>query len=546
MQKSFKIFLTMTEITNPTVNKTSLIKKLLVWLLSILAIACLVAGITIPIVILKNKEQVPGSDVVNSATSVIDNSNYDYLNKNSVSLLLTSNPNYNYLNLLDAELQNYFGQNYDVPAGPSSIASIDCGTSWIVDYSTDPVQNLATYYLATNIHVINLSYTLTYNLQPKVNGNLFENVQPIKLTLSVPVNPTTASSFSAYITQPLGKKTPEYPNGYSVISNVPQAWNQQWFQIPNINLNTLNETIIPLGATNNSQVVPASTPYYGTYTISGGINGTGYLTQNGYVPKNQAKVETNVQGQDFGLVKMQVRLGQSLAPNSWFRYVWPYGWVASSYASKDTNIKIIFNHLNQMFNINPTDKVTIDSSYIAKLNYLISQLENKQLTKQELNQFFMFGNVKNLGSTKNLYVAGYPGGTGSQGLSNVYFNAGYADVSDVQQVSDVLNRNTLDYYYQGNLHLEDYNKSNNYFLPGVNLYPGSSGSMVINDNNQIVGIYWGAIRATNSVGLFTPFFVTGFKNNLLYKLLEYQSLHDPNSQLVHLFTLLNQWYVTNK
>lgn len=533
----------MSEVTNPTPKK-NLIKRIFIWLLSILAAACLVAGITVPVLVLiKNKDRIPGTDVSNSATSDISNNNYDYLNKNSVSLLFSATPNSDFVTKVAQAVTQHFSATYSVlPKG--SIANIDCGTSWIVDYSTNPNANLVTYYLATNIHVVNLSYSLTFKLLPKATSNLFENVQPSNLTLSFPINPQTTSQFSAYICQPLGKKTPDYPNGLPIVSNNPQVWNQQWFQIPNINLNTLNEDIIPLGAINPSNnEITASTGYLGSYSIVGGINGSGYLTQNGYVPESNADVNTttNGHGQDFALVKMILKTNQVIGPNSALRFVWPYGWV-STVDDKNNPLSIMFKQMNQMFSIKPTNQISIQSSYLQKLNYLIQQLENKTLTKQEFNQYFMFGNVKQLTNTKNLYVAGYPGNdVNANGMSIVYFNAGQTVANTISQVNNNLSRKNLEYYYQGKIYLEQYWKNNNYLLPGVNLFPGSSGSMVVNDNNQIIGIYWGAIKNGGSVGLFTPFYVSGNKNNLLYILLQYQSRNDPNSQLVHLFKLLANW-----
>ena len=42
--------------------------------------------------------------------------------------------------------------------------------------------------------------------------------------------------------------------------------------------------------------------------------------------------------------------------------------------------------------------------------------------------------------------------------------------------------------------------------------PGSSGSMVLNNENKIVGIYWGATTSLE-YGLFIPF---EYNNNLLF------------------------------
>ena len=74
-------------------------------------------------------------------------------------------------------------------------------------------------------------------------------------------------------------------------------------------------------------------------------------------------------------------------------------------------------------------------------------------------------------------------------------------------------------------------------MPNVNLMPGSSGSMVIDNDYRLVGIYWGIIYSVggDTSGVANTLFAKNNPNSLVAKYLNYIKNIDKNSQLLKLF-----------
>ncbi|WP_353289543.1 DUF31 family putative serine protease [Ureaplasma ceti] len=525
--------------------------------------------------------------VPNVATDKITNPVQEYANANSVSLLLSAKLNAQYYQNfclhMDNNLRDYLNSmnlsltppHYYISEYPSDniqLYEADTGTAWLVDYQThtDSLRNLVTYYLATNIHVVNLTVTVKYPLFENYisHGVIGERPSGKTLSLQLPVNKDTVKSFTAYISNPLGERTStntKLPISTTQIlssyANDLMLPSEYWFELPNVNVTNKADKIVPLGIYNYNGTPPQfnKAPFkYANFSITSGaeVIRQGYINQN-YQLETQTHAEYNAdtRGEDFAILK------------STFNPIKLLKWVefnksrlnanisnpALSLIAADDNLKnslyYSWIHLLEMFWVTPLDSKQVQDrpkTYIQRVQALIAYLENiktKRLSLQEEHYFwnhFIFSDQIN--SKEQLYVSGYPGV--SIGMMN-YVTFKTAKFSDAQPSYGNIQRHTIDYTWHGQMFTNPYNDEENYLAPGSNLGSGSSGSMVLNDRGQIVGIYWGAYVSGN-VGIFTPIFTRASSDNLIARLLKYeQNNFQPNqdnvSGLTQLFLLMKQF-----
>ena len=100
--------------------------------------------------------------------------------------------------------------------------------------------------------------------------------------------------------------------------------------------------------------------------------------------------------------------------------------------------------------------------------------------------------------------------------------------------------------YNGNFFNSPYNTNNNCFINDFNLQPGSSGSMALNSDYKISGIYWGIFSQINPVtnqtkinGVVSGIYSKFDPNCVLFNYLKYANQNIKNSQMLKLFIVLN-------
>ena len=499
-------------------------KKIITWVLILISIAAIVTAIVVPIIVITNRKN-SFKYYPDLGSQKIENDTENYINKNEMSLLFYAVPKANYpVELMSNVIKNNGGNEANIFEFLNpNIASITSGTSWMFDYQIDSKNsNLVTYYLATNIHVINLSYSAIYNLPNDITVNV-----------TIPINSTTSNSISAYVSQPLGK----YGNndGLTSISNVVEAYNYAWFKLPDFSLSTASQNLIPLGALSNENV-SESNKYLAQISVTESNNKVAdYFVDSDYKVSKTIFPTRNsgTESQDFGLVKTQISTNEKILPQN------------SNLIDNSSELRLSFENMQNIFNIDKTfdSRNPLNNSYITKLNYLNQNINS--ITKEEFENNFMFSLMSNLSNDDEISVAGYPGGTNSTSqTSYTYYNGATFKKSDVSEVEGSINRPSIQFNYNGNLMSVPYDQTDNYKAGGVNLQPGSSGSMVVNKNGQILGIYWGIVtqsrgNESTNYGMITPIMTTDgpikSTTNLLIKYYLYQTHYNNNTELVKLF-----------
>ena len=511
---------------------TQSFKKGLLFGLPILGVTALSVGVAVPLVTQQNNKVALSSNNYSKTSQVVGwDQHRQYLNRNEVSILISIQQNNDYIkqflsNLIQKNPQ--FINFFRTVSTPPSIGNIEAGTGWMLDYSVDPKNSDdVTYYLATNIHVL----ALAYNVE-------FKNAMGQTLKFTIPVNQNSASNLNLYISQPQGHLQSKYDNTEldSYVNN-PQYWNDAWYKLGNydvINLGALNDT--------NSQSFQASFEFSANgHSLSGQVDNNFNLTSESQLLNNLSQQPTKV-AQDISILKTTIPSNKPIMPN-YFTENLQYGNnnFKEVYPNDPENIKLKqeYESINQMFNTKTSlENVNENSSYITKLRYLNEQIQNKKITKDELKTLFPFAKIDNV---ESLIVGGFPGFNEPNGPSGTKFSVGNVLKNEIKQ--EKASRSFIYFNDHGQLKYVLYDANNNRFLDLQLLTPGSSGSMAINQNNQIVGILWGG--AGTQYNIVTPLF-NNPKSNLVYKFLKYQNEHDKNSQLLKLFTGLYNYKTDEK
>lgn len=520
-----------------------------------------------------NKIIIPARENISNGLTAIDNDQEKYINQNSASILFYSTPNIQYLTTY---LSKYLEDNAEYKPGESDapsenprvttneqdtkqtnayivtqtlndiltngtngkdykVTNILLGTTWLLDYSlaqnpnidnTEATKNLATYYFATNMHVLNVAYNVV--VSKKLNdGKTYD------LELNVPVSSVSTTNLDVFLSQPQGDKKVDdlgqtIPDNLTIPANNSGLFSTAWYKTP-LTKDTFESSIIPGGTTlskNKSYDLTASL----TITDSNGDKQmqSYYYYSDGR--NNLSSVDTYDKTvemvSDFSIIKITDSADNITLPDKSSRYY-------NSFLGLKTMLTI---------DTSKTD-VAKNSSYLTKLNYLNSLATNKNSSRSTIDELFLFRDYSSLNvDTTVLSIAGYPSTTDqTTRLVSANFNSNTISYSLSTYTGDKDSttgyaRPSIQYSLNGKFYYSSYNWQDNILMPNVNLMPGSSGSMVIDNDYKLVGIYWGIVSAGENIsGVANTLFSKNNSKSLVAKYLNYIKNIDKNSELLKLF-----------
>ncbi len=520
-----------------------------------------------------NKIIIPARENISNGLTAIDNDQEKYINQNSASILFYSTPNIEYLKTY---LSKYLEDNAEYkpgePDAPSEnsrvntneqdtkqtnayivtqtlneiltngtngkdykVTNILLGTTWLLDYSlaqnpnidnTEATKNLATYYFATNMHVLNVAYNVV--VSKKLNdGKTYD------LELNVPVSSVSTTNLDVFLSQPQGDKKVDdlgqtIPDNLTIPANNSGLFSTAWYKTP-LTKDTFESSIIPGGTTlskNKSYDLTASL----TITDSNGDKQmqSYYYYSDGR--NNLSSVDTYDKTvemvSDFSIIKITDSADNIKLPDKSSRYY-------NSFLGLKTMLTI---------DTSKTD-VAKNSSYLTKLNYLNSLATNKNSSRSTIDELFLFRDYSSLNvDTTVLSIAGYPSTTDqTTRLVSANFNSNTISYSLSTYTGDKDSttgyaRPSIQYSLNGKFYYSSYNWQDNILMPNVNLMPGSSGSMVIDNDYKLVGIYWGIVQGGENIsGVANTLFSKNNSKSLVAKYLNYIKNIDKNSELLKLF-----------
>lgn len=524
-----------------------------------------------------NKIIIPARENISNGLTAIDNDQEKYINQNSASILFYSTPNIQYLKTY---LSKYLEDNAEYkpgePDAPSEnsrvttneqdtkqtnayivtqtlneiltngtngkdykVTNILLGTTWLLDYSlaqnpnidnTEATKNLATYYFATNMHVLNVAYNVV--VSKKLNdGKTYD------LELNVPVSSVSTTNLDVFLSQPQGDKKVDdlgqtIPDNLTIPANNSGLFSTAWYKTP-LTKDTFESSIIPGGTTlskNKSYDLTASL----TITDSNGDKQmqSYYYYSDGR--NNLSSVDTYDKTvemvSDFSIIKITDSADNITLPDKSSRYY-------NSFLGLKTMLTI---------DTSKTD-VAKNSSYLTKLNYLNSLATNKNSSRSTIDELFLFRDYSSLNvDTTVLSIAGYPSTTDqTTRLVSANFNSNTISYSLSTYTGDKDSttgyaRPSIQYSLNGKFYYSSYNWQDNILMPNVNLMPGSSGSMVIDNDYKLVGIYWGIVQGGENIsGVANTLFSKNNSKSLVAKYLNYIKNIDKNSELLKLFRNLH-------
>lgn len=520
-----------------------------------------------------NKIIIPARENISNGLTAIDNDQEKYINQNSASILFYSTPNIEYLKTY---LSKYLEDNAEYkpgePDAPSEnsrvntneqdtkqtnayivtqtlneiltngtngkdykVTNILLGTTWLLDYSlaqnpnidnTEATKNLATYYFATNMHVLNVAYNVVVSKKSN-DGKTYD------LELNVPVSSVSTTNLDVFLSQPQGDKKVDdlgqtIPDNLTIPANNSGLFSTAWYKTP-LTKDTFESSIIPGGTTlskNKSYDLTASL----TITDSNGDKQmqSYYYYSDGR--NNLSSVDTYDKTvemvSDFSIIKITDSADNIKLPDKSSRYY-------NSFLGLKTMLTI---------DTSKTD-VAKNSSYLTKLNYLNSLATNKNSSRSTIDELFLFRDYSSLNvDTTVLSIAGYPSTTDqTTRLVSANFNSNTISYSLSTYTGDKDSttgyaRPSIQYSLNGKFYYSSYNWHDNILMPNVNLMPGSSGSMVIDNDYKLVGIYWGIVQGGENIsGVANTLFSKNNSKSLVAKYLNYIKNIDKNSELLKLF-----------
>lgn len=476
-----------------------------------------------------------------------------WIGDNSVSIAMVSEPNTTYLTSTlssyletnasdtsssDSVKSNSYTLVYNLNeaiksgAGGYSVSNITAGTGWLIDYSiSESNDNLITYYLATNMHVLNATYAITYQQVFTVNGQEI----PYTVTATFPISAQTASSVSVYLSQPQYSTT-SASNNLKIPLNSASELNSAWYKTP-ITISDFNSSLIPLGAYNTTGVASSNTS---SYNMEISFYPTGYsdYLQTYYFSSSGSSGTNSVTNgtpaaSDFSVLKFTDNKSSFNALST-----------TGTYGT-------VFTKIKEMFNVDTDDATTAkDSSFIARLNKLLTLTSSESTyNKTTVSNLFMFADYnKDLNSKSVLSTAGFPAtSSGSYNYLNFNSNTISYSLTTTVPTTSYSSRTNIEYNQSGNFYYSTYNWSYNLLMKNVNLLSGSSGSMTVDQDYKITGIYWGTLTSqtlsngqiTKVVnGVTTKLYSYSDSASMINIWLKYVALNDENSKLAELFTNL--------
>lgn len=544
--------------------KWKLRKSVLFSCIAITTVSFVAATSLFSVACANSKIEIPARENISNGLTAIDNEQEKYINQNSASILFYSKPNIQYLTTYLAKYlednARYKPVDSDTPneqdTGQTNayivtqtlnniltngtngkdyqVSNILLGTTWLLDYSLaqnpdidnpEATKNLATYYFATNMHVLNVAYNVVAS--QTLNGKTYD------LELNVPVSSASTTNLDVFLSQPQGGKKFDssgqtIPNNLTIPANNSSLFSTAWYKTL-LTKDTFEKSIIPGGTTlskNTGYDLTASL----TITDSNGPKKQSYYYYSDK-GKNLSSVDkvgkTTQMTSDFSIIKITDSADNITLPDKNSRY----------YNS--------FLGLKTMLTID-TSKIGVakNSSYLTKLNYLNNLATNKNSSRSTIDELFLFRDYSSLNvDTTVLSIAGYPSTTNqTSGLASANFNSNTISYSLSTYTGEDNNttgyaRPNIQYSWNGKFYYSSYNWQDNILMPNVNLMPGSSGSMVIDNDYRLVGIYWGIIYSVggDTSGVANTLFAKNNPNSLVAKYLNYIKNIDKNSQLLKLF-----------
>lgn len=544
--------------------KWKLRKSVLFSCIAITTVSFVTATSLFSVACANSKIEIPARENISNGLTAINNDQEKYINQNSASILFYSEPNIQYLTTYLAKYlednARYKPVDSDTPneqdTGQTNayivtqtlnniltngtngkdyqVSNILLGTTWLLDYSLaqnpdidnpEATKNLATYYFATNMHVLNVAYNVVAS--QTLNGKTYD------LELNVPVSSVSTTNLDVFLSQPQGGKKVDssgqtIPNNLTIPANNSSLFSTAWYKTP-LTKDTFEKSIIPGGTTlskNTGYDLTASL----TITDSNGPKKQSYYyySNGGKNVSSVDKVDKTTQmTSDFSIIKITDSADNITLPDKNSRY----------YNS--------FLGLKTMLTID-TSKIGVakNSSYLTKLNYLNNLATNKNSSRSTIDESFLFRDYSSLNvDTTVLSIAGYPSTTNqTSGLASANFNSNTISYSLSTYTGEDNNttgyaRPNIQYSWNGKFYYSSYNWQDNILMPNVNLMPGSSGSMVIDNDYRLVGIYWGIIYSVggDTSGVANTLFAKNNPNSLVAKYLNYIKNIDKNSQLLKLF-----------
>lgn len=483
----------------------------------------------------------------NNTLGVLTTIKYDqekWITDNSFSLLFTYKYNKNYLlsfvdeylNLnskdkdTNSELNNSYKLMIDFKEALESnnfrYNSSLLGTGWILDYSQDDKnKNLVDYYIATNAHVLNLNYGISFPTQQNVYG---ENVLTTA-TAYVPISKDSVEDVSLYISQPQYGVKDGLPDNLATDIN---QLNTQWYKT-SLSKDNIDENLIPIGTFNSNGTPSLSTGYALSCSYSARLS-YGTNNYNFYFPVDKSSgtrvlSKSENRSSDFSVLKIKEN---TQALEEFFT------------SQTATLYKDMFHKMNQIFKIDTDEQnVTKSSSYIARLNALLTMTKDKKTyDKNKVDELFMFADSKkDLNNNSVVSAAGFPGVTRSNGKFEVNLSSNTMSYSLMKNAVNDYNwiRNSIKYIYNGASYNSGYKAENNILMRNFILTGGASGAMAVDQNNKIVGLYWGMIRQNGTTdGCVTTLYEQSDNESLLKIWLKYVEQKDANSKLLNLFNNL--------
>lgn len=469
-----------------------------------------------------------------------------WLADNSLSILFKSDPNVEYLkNYVKSYLDKYSGDKESsnitdnftytlmqyfltsLNSGAYTVSSSHSGTAWMLDYSIDKNNsNLVNYYLATNIHVLDATYTYEYTM--------YMNTRPIDVSVNVPIRKDTVKSANIYLTQPQYNETSakqnmkipaSYPSDPSIID-------KYWWKT-SITENNMAESLIPIGAFTNMGSPSLSDPYnlqlnYSILVV--GVDDTNYSYSFPIDNSRAVGVQSHStkKSSDFAVVKITEE--KNKFSNN----------LPKLDSSDDrTKYENMFNKVQKIFNVDLQDN-NEKSSYISRLNSILTMLTSSTTYDDaKAKKLFMFADYnKDFKNNNTISIGGFPALWEKEGkFTNGYvtFNSNTISYFYNKSYPD-RGRSLIEYYYNGNRYVSEYNRGINLLFTNMNLMGGSSGSMCITDEYKIGGIYWGGIYSYPTFeGAMTRIYSHTDPSSMVQIWLKYIEKNDPNSKLLQLF-----------
>lgn len=547
--------------------KWKLRKSVLFSCIAITTVSFVAATSLFSVACANSKIEIPARENISNGLTAIDNEQEKYINQNSTSILFYSEPNIQYLTTYLAKYlednARYKPVDSDTPneqdTGQTNayivtqtlnniltngtngkdyqVSNILLGTTWLLDYSLaqnpdvdnpEATKNLATYYFATNMHVLNVAYNVVAS--QTLNGKTYD------LELNVPVSSASTTNLDVFLSQPQGGKKVDssghiVPDNLTIPANNSSLFSTAWYKTP-LTKDTFQNSIIPGGTTLSKK---QSYDLTASLTITDSTNHTKqkqsyyYYSDKGKNLSSVDKVDKTTQmTSDFSIIKITDSADNITLPDK----------SSNTYYNS-------FLGLKTMLTIDTSKTgVAKNSSYLTKLNYLNSLATDKNSSRSTIDELFLFRDYSSLNvDTTVLSIAGYPSTTNqTSGLASANFNSNTISYSLSTYTGEDNNttgyaRPNIQYSWNGKFYYSSYNWQDNILMPNVNLMPGSSGSMVIDNDYRLVGIYWGIIYSVggDTSGVANTLFAKNNPNSLVAKYLNYIKNIDKNSQLLKLF-----------